>query len=532
MLLNFKFSKDGFKCLNPETSSTAISVNYIKCHFDVSDSDLANVDAICAIFKSATFNVHAEVMLDSNNNCYIDPEVYKRGGVIQVKLVGDKYIPGEMVISSTHVTPLVEFAIRENIILPTVTPSKYDVFVAELEQAEESVETLVADITQKLDNGEFDGVGITSVAYNADGTVTVTLTDGTSFVSEYSMKGAKGDTGDDGVGIDDVQYGEDGTLTILLSDGTTFVSEYSMKGEKGDKGDPGDKGDSFTYGDFTQEQLDDLAEAATPNFGLGTVTTLDAGSQATATITGTPQNPALNLGIPKGVKGDTGAAAGFGTVTATVDANIGTPSVTVTPSGTDASKNFNFEFHNLKGAKGDKGDKGDPGSGGGGISLVTFTYDEEHDTWSADKSVQDLYDDWLDGMVLIGRVQNTDDADVQDVFYELVEIGMRNSRATLNFKSVYTDIYNDGFDLYKELLVYADEGDVDIIYYHDYETHLIPSSRTINGKPLTSNIILTPSDVSALPSWTVIPTYTAGTGIDITNGVISIDLDNAEGSNY
>lgn len=44
---------------------------------------------------------------------------------------------------------------------------------------------------------------------------------------------------------------------------------------------------------------------ATPNLQIGTVTTLESGSNATASITGTTENPVLNLGIPKGDKGDT-----------------------------------------------------------------------------------------------------------------------------------------------------------------------------------------------------------------------------------
>ena len=45
----------------------------------------------------------------------------------------------------------------------------------------------------------------------------------------------------------------------------------------------------------------------------------------------------------------TGDAAGFGSVTATVDANTGTPSVQVTASGPATAKNFAFSFHNLVG---------------------------------------------------------------------------------------------------------------------------------------------------------------------------------------
>lgn len=71
-----------------------------------------------------------------------------------------------------------------------------------------------------------------------------------------------------------------------------------------------------------------------------------------------PQGPKGDTGAtgstgPQGPKGDTGSAAGFGTVTASVDSNVGTPSVDVTISGPDTAKNITFTFHNLKGDDGD-----------------------------------------------------------------------------------------------------------------------------------------------------------------------------------
>lgn len=50
----------------------------------------------------------------------------------------------------------------------------------------------------------------------------------------------------------------------------------------------------------------------TPNLSIGTVTTLEAGQNATASMGGTAESPVLNLGIPRGAKGEPGQGGGAG----------------------------------------------------------------------------------------------------------------------------------------------------------------------------------------------------------------------------
>ena len=84
--------------------------------------------------------------------------------------------------------------------------------------------------------------------------------------------------------------------------------------------------------------------------------TLAAGSSATASYDASTNK--FTFGIPRGATGAQGAAAGFGTPTASVTNTVGTPSVTVTASGSNTAKVFNFAFTNLKGDTGATGPAG------------------------------------------------------------------------------------------------------------------------------------------------------------------------------
>ena len=156
--------------------------------------------------------------------------------------------------------------------------------------------------------------------------------------------GATGAPGKDGApGAD----GKDGITPTIGKNGNWYLgSTDTGKPSRGAGGTPGAAGASGKDGSPGADGKDGITPAigengnwylgntdtgkpsrgengAVPDIQIGTVTTLPAGSDATASMGGTAENPLLNLGIPKGADGQGGGTdISLGLTSATVGQTI------------------------------------------------------------------------------------------------------------------------------------------------------------------------------------------------------------------
>lgn len=182
-----------------------------------------------------------------------------------------------------------------------------------------------------------------------------------------------------GIGVPDISVGTVETLapgeavTVTLS-GTTEHPVFSfgipqgfqgIQGETGSTGPEGPRGQTGETG----------PTGATPSFSVGTVSTLQPGESATASVTGTDENPVLNLGIPQGLRGEqgpTGQTGQTGATGATPNITIGTvgtlspgSSATATITGTPENPVLSLGIpEGLAGQNGQDGHDGQDGRDG------------------------------------------------------------------------------------------------------------------------------------------------------------------------
>lgn len=144
------------------------------------------------------------------------------------------------------------------------------------------------------------------VASVGDGTVQVGTATGQNLRGPQGPQGPAGEDGKDGTGVnilgsvddagslpssgqpgDAYLVGEDGILYVWDEEASSYVSTgKGITGPQGPKGDPG----------------------AAATVTVGTTQTGDAGTDATVTNAGTTSAAVLNFVVPRGEKGDTGAA--------------------------------------------------------------------------------------------------------------------------------------------------------------------------------------------------------------------------------
>lgn len=141
-------------------------------------------------------------------------------------------------------------------------------------------------------------VDLSTLKLSLDGTDLV-LKNGTTDLSRVTLPTIAGKN---------VELQSNGTYIQYRYEGDTdwnnLVALSSLKGTDGDTGlSAYELAQQETGFAGTVEQWLNSLVGTTPNLQIGTVETLASGSSATASITGTEQNPLLNLGIPRGADG-------------------------------------------------------------------------------------------------------------------------------------------------------------------------------------------------------------------------------------
>lgn len=255
----------------------------------------------------------------------------------------------------------------------------------------------------------------------------------------FNFSGLKGNQGDQGIPGQDGENGSDGITPVISASAsasnTTGVPavtvtktgtdaapnfDFYFENLKGERGLPGPTGESGPQGPSGNDGV-------TPNItASGSVTNTTGVPSVTITKTGIDLAPNFdfafeNIKGEQGIQGEPGRNGADGSdgvtpiisATASVDDAVGIPNVVITRSGTDATPNYDFAFHNLKGTQGSPGE-GVPSGGTTGQVLAKQSatdYDADWETLVVPSTASEIsFDNTGTGMTA---------TDVQDAVTEL-----------------------------------------------------------------------------------------------------------------
>ena len=267
-ILNFTANEQILTCDNPIKISTN-KVNYIEARFDLGQN-WTGYDSVRAVWFN-DFQCISTV-LNSQGITFVPFEVLKRKGIVKVNLVGS--ISEDDVLTDRLTSYPVVAVVVDCIAQITgantspITPSEYEQFVASVRNDADRAEQGASDAGTYANNAQGYAQNASESATSAENYAS-DAEDARDEIRNMSANATTLPSGSDAT----ASY-SDGVLSLGIPQG--------IQGEKGDNGDTG----------------------ATPNLTIGTVETLEPTESATATITGTDENPVLNLGLPKGEQGE------------------------------------------------------------------------------------------------------------------------------------------------------------------------------------------------------------------------------------
>ena len=150
------------------------------------------------------------------------------------------------------------------------------------------------DTGAKGDKGDKGDTPTIKVGTVTQGTANVAIREvNGEYLFDFTLPNGSGGGITPTIKVGTVTQGVTADVTMREVSGEHLLDFTLPKGDKGEKGDTGEKGEKGEKGDKGDN-------GETPNFTIGTVTTLNSDQNATVTISGTFPNLVLNFGIPRG----------------------------------------------------------------------------------------------------------------------------------------------------------------------------------------------------------------------------------------